>query len=154
MFNWVGKYSNVIERARGAEIALHIQQNKDLGFSGLSPVITISEERTICSSSQVATFWRLLGSLDGPKCKLRTLASLYYRFLTVYVFTTFSSVIWSLAQEAGHPDEDELYETAVLETNMIYELKESELVPSENYWGCIPRIEMLDPSKVNLLMFD
>ncbi|XP_034251138.1 supervillin isoform X3 [Thrips palmi] len=123
VFNWIGKYSNVIERARGAEIALHIQQNKDLGFSGASPVITISEEKTTCSSSQIATFWRLLGSLDGPK-----------------------------SLEAGHPDEDELYETAILETNMIYELKDAELVPSENYWGCIPRIEMLDPSKI--LVFD
>ncbi|KAK3915554.1 Supervillin [Frankliniella fusca] len=123
VFNWVGKYSNVIERARGAEVALHIQQNKDLGFSGISPVITISEERTTCTASQSATFWRLLGSLDGPK-----------------------------AQDAGHPDEDEIYETAVLETNMIYELNGSELVPFEKYWGAVPRIEMLDPSKI--LVFD
>ncbi len=54
----------------------------------------------------------------------------------------------NLAQDAGHPDEDEIYETAVLETNMIYELNGSELVPFEKYWGAVPRIEMLDPSKV------
>lgn len=54
------------------------------------------------------------------------------------------------AQEAGHPDEDELYETALLETNIVYELQGSELIPLEKYWGCIPRIEMLDPSKVNV----
>ncbi|KAJ1529946.1 hypothetical protein ONE63_006674 [Megalurothrips usitatus] len=123
VYNWVGRYSNVIERARGAEIALHIQQHKDLGYSGVAPVVTISEERTTCTASQCATFWRLLGSLDGPK-----------------------------AQDAGHPDEDEIYETTVLETNMIYELQGPELVPSEKYWGCIPRIEMLDPAKI--LVFD
>lgn len=60
----------MIERARGAEIALHVQQNKDLGFNGVSPVITISEERSTSTSNQTATFWRLLGSLDGPNGKL------------------------------------------------------------------------------------
>lgn len=86
MFNWIGKYSNVIERSRGAEIAVHIQHNKDMGYNGTSPVITISEERTTCSNSQIATFWRLLGSLDGPKRKLSTYAVFIRRkFCLLYV---------------------------------------------------------------------
>lgn len=35
---------------------------------------------------------------------------------------------------------------------MVYELQASELVPYEKYWGSIPRIEMLDPSKVMTIL--
>lgn len=50
--------------------------------------------------------------------------------------------------DGGHPDEDELYETFMIDTNMVYEIKDEELVPLEKYWGIIPKIEMLDPNKV------
>ncbi|XP_017777555.1 PREDICTED: supervillin isoform X2 [Nicrophorus vespilloides] len=54
--------------------------------------------------------------------------------------------------EAGHPDEDEVYETRMIDTNMIYYVENDELVPLEEYWGKIPKIEMLQPSRV--LVFD
>lgn len=54
--------------------------------------------------------------------------------------------------DGGHPDEDELYETAMIDTNMVYDIKDEELVPLEKYWGAIPKIEMLEPNKV--LVFD
>lgn len=50
--------------------------------------------------------------------------------------------------EAGHPDEDELYESAIIDTNMVYELKNEQLVPHEKFWGTLPKIEMLDINKV------
>lgn len=53
--------------------------------------------------------------------------------------------------DGGHPDEDELYESAIINTNMIYEVKDEELVPLEKYWGAIPKIEMLDLNKVKKL---
>lgn len=51
--------------------------------------------------------------------------------------------------EAGHPDEDELYESAIIDTNMVYELKDKQLVPHEKFWGALPKIEILDQNKVN-----
>jgi supervillin len=108
----------VIERSRGAEVAMNIQQKKDLGCISSRQVITVSEEKVTCSSSQVENFWKLLGG-TGP----------------------FSG--------AGHPDEDELFESAIIATNMVYEVQDNELVPVMEYWGAIPKIEMLDPSKVS-----
>lgn len=56
------------------------------------------------------------------------------------------------AQKAGHPDEDEEYENLISETNQIWTVEGSELVPVDKYWGAIPRIEVLDPNKV--VVFD
>lgn len=68
MFNYIGKYCNVIEKARGAEIAMGIQQNKDLGTQA-SQVIVINEDKITCSKSQVQKFWNYLGvdneTVDG-----------------------------------------------------------------------------------------
>jgi len=143
VFNWVGRYSNVIERARAAEVAQSIQQTKDLGYSGTSPVITISEERPTCTPSQEATFWRLLGAREPSKRK-------FFRRRCFWQGWQWCNLMLFLACDAGHPDEDELYESAVLDTNMIYELQGEELVPLEAYWGALPRIEMLDPTKVRV----
>ena len=124
VFNYIGKYCNVIEKARGAEIAMGIQQNKDLGTQA-SQVIIINEDKITCSKSQVQKFWNYLG-VDNE--------------------------IVDVVIDGGHPDEDELYETAMIDTNMVYDIKDEELVPLEKYWGAIPKIEMLEPNKV--LVFD
>jgi supervillin len=118
VYNYVGRYSNVIERARGAEVAISIHQKKDLGCSNSRHVITVSEEKATCSTSQAESFWKLLNG-TGP------------------------------VAGAGHPDEDELFESAIVATNMVYEVQGDELVPVTEYWGTIPKIEMLDPSKVS-----
>jgi hypothetical protein len=52
------------------------------------------------------------------------------------------------AVATGHPDEDEIYESSLLSTNMVYDVHEDELVPLEKYWASIPKIQMLDPNKV------
>ncbi|XP_055913672.1 uncharacterized protein LOC129947223 isoform X7 [Eupeodes corollae] len=54
--------------------------------------------------------------------------------------------------DCGHADEDDLFETSLIETNMIYEFADDSLVPMEKYWGAIPKVEMLDRKKV--LVFD
>lgn len=123
VYNYVGKYSNVIERTRSAEIASSIQQNKDLGCNA-NQVITVSEEKPTCSRNDTSKFWQLLGTEDDE--------------VTV--------------TEAGHPDEDEVYEGVVINTNMVYELIDKELVPYTEYWGVIPKINMLEPTKI--LVFD
>lgn len=59
-----------------------------------------------------------------------------------------NNIIIVVIVEAGHPDEDELYESAIIDTNMVYELKNEQLVPHEKFWGTLPKIEMLDKNKV------
>lgn len=54
--------------------------------------------------------------------------------------------------DAGHPEEDELYEMRIIGTNMIYEFCNDELVPYTEYWGSIPKLEMLQESKI--IVFD
>lgn len=49
----------MIERARAAEIALSIQQHKDLGCQA-TKVIEIDEEKSNSARTQVRTFWKLL----------------------------------------------------------------------------------------------
>ncbi|KAM4828750.1 supervillin isoform 1-T1 [Thomomys bottae] len=55
-------------------------------------------------------------------------------------------------QYAGDPKEDELYETAIIETNCIYRLMEDKLVPDDDYWGKMPKCSLLQPKEV--LVFD
>ena len=54
--------------------------------------------------------------------------------------------------DSGHADEDDLFEASLIETNKVYEFQDESLVPFEKYWGCIPKVEMLDTKKV--LVFD
>ncbi|XP_054285862.1 supervillin isoform X2 [Macrosteles quadrilineatus] len=83
---------------------------------------------TVVQSSQPnKQFWQLLGADDDIAANYK-------------------------GAEAGHPDEDELYELAVNDTNKIYELEGDELVPREDCWANIPRIEILSHNKV--LVFD
>lgn len=49
---------------------------------------------------------------------------------------------------AGTPDEDELYEGAIVETNCIYRLLEDKLVPDDDFWAKMPRCSLLDPKEV------
>lgn len=55
-------------------------------------------------------------------------------------------------QTAGDPKEDELYETAIIETNCIYHLMDDKLVPDDDYWGKIPKCSLLQSKEV--LVFD
>ncbi|KYN01110.1 Supervillin [Cyphomyrmex costatus] len=124
VFNYIGKYSNIIEKTRAAEIALSIQQRKDLGCQAVE-VITINDDKLTCSRNQVLKFWSYLGVVDIERLNII---------------------------EAGHPDEDELYESAIIDTNMVYELKDEQLVLYEKFWGTLPKIEMLNKNKI--LVFD
>eukprot|EP00096_Caligus_rogercresseyi_P016403 TRINITY_DN903_c1_g1_i9.p1 TRINITY_DN903_c1_g1~~TRINITY_DN903_c1_g1_i9.p1 ORF type:complete len:1106 (+),score=344.08 TRINITY_DN903_c1_g1_i9:449-3766(+) len=60
VFHWIGRFSNVIERARSAEVALHIQQVHDLGFKGSSRVITVEDP------SHNRKFWSYLSGGSEP----------------------------------------------------------------------------------------
>ncbi|NXM68105.1 SVIL protein, partial [Serilophus lunatus] len=55
-------------------------------------------------------------------------------------------------QSAGNPEEDEMYEAAIIETNCIYRLVEDKLIPEDDYWGRVPKCTLLQPKEV--LVFD
>ncbi|KAL2085821.1 hypothetical protein ACEWY4_019141 [Coilia grayii] len=55
-------------------------------------------------------------------------------------------------QPAGPPEEDELFESAIVETNCVYRLVEDKLQPDDDYWGRVPRCSLLQSKEV--LVFD
>jgi len=126
VYNWQGKFSNVIERARSAEVAQTIVQKKDLGCKGAAKVDTIEEDKIAMCSRENRRFWKCLTGKDEI----------------------------GKVSEAGHADEDEEYEQQIVEASCVYEVnvEADELVPVEEGWGAPPRHEILKNSKV--LVFD
>lgn len=53
-----------------------------------------------------------------------------------------------VGQGPGHPDEDELYEAAIVSTNMVYEVVNDKLVVLSEISETMPKIDILDPMKV------
>ncbi|XP_058040286.1 supervillin isoform X6 [Ahaetulla prasina] len=55
-------------------------------------------------------------------------------------------------QAAGRPEEDEMYEAAIIETNCIYRLVDDKLIPDDDHWGKMPKCTLLNSKEV--LVFD
>lgn len=53
----------------------------------------------------------------------------------------------------GHSEEDELIESCLQETNMIYEFSDDKLVPIEKFWGQSLSILLVDSKKIFVLDF-
>lgn len=122
LYNYTGKYSNVIEQSRASDIINHIQQTGDLGCKEVE-IVNINSENSLLTTKQTRKFWEILGCSESE---------------------TFT--------KGGHPEEDGIYESNILATNMIYKLEGNELVPFEEYWGKVPKIDILEPTKV--IVFD
>jgi supervillin len=123
LFNYVGKYSNVIEQSRASDIINHIQQSGDLGCKEVE-VVALNSDNSSLMNKATRMFWKNLG------CEERE------------IFTS-----------GGNPEEDGIYEANILATNMIYKLEGNELVSLDEYWGTIPKVEMLEPTKVFVFDF-
>lgn len=124
LFLWIGQYSNVIERTKSLEIANCIQEKKDLCFRSANPLITIDNQKTeTIDPKSVDSFRKLLNA--KPELAI---------------------------SPANSPEEDELYEEAIIGTNLIYKVDNEKLVPYESYWGRVPRHEML--STTEAFVFD
>ncbi|XP_045495492.1 uncharacterized protein LOC123694186 isoform X3 [Colias croceus] len=126
LFLYIGLYANVIEKNRSTDIANHIMNTKDLGCKNATSIIKIDEQTKIYSNKHWNQFWSLLGVTDGIE--------------------EYSPV------ETGHADEDEIFEWCIVQTNMCYEVMDDELVPIKEYWGQVPKIAMLNQTKV--IVFD
>ncbi|XP_070186679.1 platelet binding protein GspB-like isoform X2 [Littorina saxatilis] len=116
---WVGEYSNIIEKAKAAEIATFIQQKKNMGYKGVAGAQTVDQAKDHLGAGK--PFWN---ALSGDK----------------------------QCQACGPDEEDELYENAIIKTNMVYKFTDGALKPFEEYWGATPRHEMLNKKEV--LVFD
>uniref|UniRef100_T1J6L1 HP domain-containing protein n=1 Tax=Strigamia maritima TaxID=126957 RepID=T1J6L1_STRMM len=121
VFNWIGKFSNVIEKSKAADVLNIIQTKRDLGLNANAQVMIVDEEKHAGSSDEK----RCLEILNGDSAQIG---------------------------EAENPKEDELYETAIIDTNMAFEVEEDRLVPHAKCWGTLPKMEILDAKKV--LVFD
>uniref|UniRef100_A0A8C2PWK9 Supervillin n=1 Tax=Cyprinus carpio TaxID=7962 RepID=A0A8C2PWK9_CYPCA len=55
-------------------------------------------------------------------------------------------------QPAGSPDEDEKFESAIVETNCIFRLVDDKLLPDDDFWGKVPRSSLLGSKEV--VVFD
>ncbi|KAK2900509.1 hypothetical protein Q8A67_008624 [Cirrhinus molitorella] len=53
---------------------------------------------------------------------------------------------------AGSPDEDEMFESAIVETNCIFRLVDDKLLPDDDFWGKVPRSSLLGSKEV--IVFD
>lgn len=65
---------------------------------------------------------------------------------------TLISVFLSLfngATAAGLPEEDEQFESAIVETNCIFRLLDDKLVPDDDEWGKVPRSSLLESKEVS-----
>ncbi|XP_058053609.1 supervillin [Anopheles bellator] len=126
LFAFLGQYANVIERSRCKEICEQIVRDKDLGCTAASVTFLNDGGPGGASERHWLEFWQLLGR-DREQAEAEVC-------------------------DSGHPDEDELFEACLIESNMVYEFADDALVPVAELWGTIPRIGMLDAAKV--LVFD
>lgn len=117
-FLWCGEFANVIEKAKGSEMAQYVQAKRDLGCK--APQVTVLEEGINTDSRTAKDFWNLLGG----RAEYRA---------------------------AGEPEEDELYESGIIESSAIYRVVEDKLVPYEEAWASIPSVSILN-SKESLVL--
>lgn len=54
---------------------------------------------------------------------------------------------------AGSPDEDEMFESAIVETNCIFRLVDDKLLPDDDSWGKVPRSTLLGSKEVRKQYF-
>lgn len=50
---------------------------------------------------------------------------------------------------AGPPEEDDLFENAIVETNCIFRLVDDKLMPDDDEWGKVPRCSLLSSNEVS-----
>ncbi|XP_017108286.2 supervillin isoform X11 [Drosophila bipectinata] len=123
LFRYVGSFANVIEISRSKKICAAIVENKDLGCTASQEVI-LTDGKYV-NERQWRQFWQLLGKKEDDKSEIA---------------------------DCGHADEDDVFESSLIETNKIYEFQDDGLIPLDKFWGCIPKVDMLDTRKV--LIFD
>ncbi|KAK6166060.1 hypothetical protein SNE40_022841 [Patella caerulea] len=119
IINWIGSFSNVIEKAKSADITNYIHQKRDMGCRSTTVSATVEEEKQRLGAGK--HFWAALGGQQEY-------------------------------QAVGPEEEDEIYETCINKTNMVFKLEDNSLKPYQEYWGAALKYSMLDPEMT--LAFD
>ena len=143
VFHYKGRYSNVIERAVASEIALFILQTKDLGIT--NSIFRVTEVQENSPEAKKQRFWSKLG-------KYFSLMFNEIYFLYILRFLPEGGSSTSTSSNAGDPDSDDFYETAMVASNKVFEVQGDALSPVNQAWGQSPKVELLQPEKV--LVFD
>ncbi|XP_050417893.2 microtubule-associated protein futsch isoform X3 [Patella vulgata] len=112
IINWIGSFSNVIEKAKSADITNYIHQKRDMGCRSTTVSATVEEEKQRLGAGK--HFWASLGGQQEY-------------------------------QAVGPEEEDEIYETCINKTNMVFKLEDNSLKPYQEYWGAALKYSMLDP---------
>lgn len=56
--------------------------------------------------------------------------------------------VYVMITAAGSPDEDEMFENAIVETNCIFCLVDDKLLPDDDFWGKVPPSSRLGSKEV------
>lgn len=139
LYRFVGQFANVIERTRSRAICAAILEHRDLGYAGAQRTeYVITDGKAIGASASEqrhqADFWRLLGRSEEADAEQHQRPRI---------------------AEAGHADEDDVFESCLTQTNMIYEYRPADecLAPVDRYWATAPRIDVLQPDAVLVFHF-
>lgn len=116
----------------------------------------IGEYSNIIEQSRAADIANVIQKTRDLGCKVKEII-----ILTKNSNNKHLKHFWSLLGEndivesvnAGEINEDENYEADILSTNMIYQIGDNELVPVEEYWGSIPKYDLLEERKVFVFDF-
>ncbi|XP_077358614.1 supervillin isoform X2 [Festucalex cinctus] len=103
-------------------------------------------------ASEMASFVQAKRDLGCKACQVTVLEE------GINTDSKWAKEFWSLLggrseyRGAGEPEEDELYESGVLDSNGVYRLQGDKLVPHEDAWASIPSVTLLDSKEA--LVFD
>lgn len=144
---WIGEYSNVIERSHAAKVAQSIFDKKDLGCKSANQLYTINCDSSLPNSQIEKKFWTLLGVTSSETSSIKGKMIAIYPCVYFNIYHTMC-----VGQGAGHPDEDELYEAAIVSTNVVYEVVNDELVVLPEISETMAKIEILNASTVRIFI--
>lgn len=135
--------------SQASELANFIQSKRDLGCR--ANYVQVVEESI--QSHTAKDFWKILGGQSSYQCK-----DSHITWIKTEKRVWSTQLHWCLSLiAAGTPDEDELYEGAIVETNCIYRLMDNKLVPDDDFWAKMPRCSLLCSTEVrtwSFYMFD
>lgn len=130
------------------DLATYIQTQKDMGCKA-GHVQTI-EEGVNPQGPDTQAFWSILGGHTAYQCEI--FSHCLDRQWLSRMMCTLNGIFLSLnygATAAGPPEEDEQFESAIVETNCIFRLLDDKLVPDDDEWGKVPRSSLLESKEVS-----
>lgn len=132
-------------------MASFVQAKRDLGCKASQ--VTVLEEGINTDSRWAKEFWSLLGGQTQYR-GLNTYSYLHRinchdeGFICLTTNTYALCALCVCVVGAGEPEEDELYESGVLDSNGVYRLEGDKLVPHEDAWASIPSVSLLNSKEV------